>query len=141
LGTAVLRRRIRRLARPDRVTAADPGRTFGARGGANDRGTLGRRPMDVSEVVGIIIGLVLWSLGAALVLTSAWRSKALAREGLWEGAHDFVILIPRVLIGVVGSGYIAAVMPPDLIAAWIGPNSGFAGITIATLVGAATPGG
>ena len=45
------------------------------------------------------------------------------------------------MIGVVGSGYIAAIMPPDLIAAWIGPNSGFIGILIATIVGAATPGG
>ena len=56
-------------------------------------------------------------------------------RGLWEGARDFVVLIPRVLIGVVGSGYIAAVMPQDLITAWIGPNSGLLGITIATLVG------
>ena len=32
-------------------------------------------------------------------------------------------------------------MPQDLIATWIGPNSGFIGIVIATLAGAATPGG
>ncbi len=69
------------------------------------------------------------------------RSKALFREGACEGGRDFVVLIPRVLIGVVGSGYIAAVMPQDLIATWIGPNSGVLGIVIAALVGAATPGG
>src|SRR5262249_12545331 len=72
---------------------------------------------------------------------AAVRSKALCREGLWEGGRDFVVLIPRVLIGVVGSGYIAAVMPQDLIATWIGPHSGLLGITIATRVGAATAGG
>ena len=74
-------------------------------------------------------------------LTAAVRSKALFREGMREGARDFVVLIPRVMIGVVGSGYIAAVMPQDLITHWIGPNSGLFGITIATLAGAATPGG
>ena len=58
-----------------------------------------------------------------------------------EGGRDFVVLIPRVLVGVVGSGYIAAVMPQEIIAAWIGPNSGLTGITIAALAGAATPGG
>jgi len=42
---------------------------------------------------------------------------------------------------VVGSGYIAAIMPQDLIANWIGPNSGVLGIMIATFAGAATPGG
>jgi uncharacterized membrane protein YraQ (UPF0718 family) len=42
---------------------------------------------------------------------------------------------------VVGSGYIAAVMPQELIADWIGPSSGVLGILIATVIGAATPGG
>src|SRR5215467_2651162 len=92
-------------------------------------------------VVSIVISLLLWVLVGTLALTAAIRSKALFREGLREGGRDFVVLIPRVLIGVVGSGYIAAVMPQDLIATWIGPNSGLSGITIATLVGAATPGG
>src|SRR5438270_422102 len=93
------------------------------------------------EVVARVVGAESGLLGILLALTAAGRSKALCREGLWEGAHDFVILIPRVLIGVVGSGYIAAVMPQDLIVRWIGPNSGLLGITIATLVGAGTPGG
>jgi uncharacterized membrane protein YraQ (UPF0718 family) len=44
------------------------------------------------------------------------------------------------MIGVVGSGYIAAAMPQDIITTWIG-RSGLVGILIATLVGAATPGG
>jgi hypothetical protein len=51
------------------------------------------------------------------------------------------MLLPRIMIGVVGSGYVAAIMPQDLITTWIGPNSGISGITIATLAGAITPGG
>jgi hypothetical protein len=89
----------------------------------------------------IIINLLLWVLVAALGLTAAVRSKALFREGASEGARDFVLLLPRIMIGVVGSGYIAAIMPQDLITAWIGPQSGLLGITIATLAGAVTPGG
>jgi uncharacterized membrane protein YraQ (UPF0718 family) len=97
--------------------------------------------VDLTAVIGIVVGILLWGLVAALALTAAVRSKALCREGLAEGARDFVVLIPRVLVGVVGSGYIAAIMPQDLIAAWIGPGSGLIGITIATFIGAATPGG
>ena len=97
--------------------------------------------MDVTTVIGIVVSALLWTLVAVLALTAAVRSKALCREGLWEGGRDFVVLIPRVLVGVVGSGYIAAVVPQEIITAWIGPNSGLTGITIATLAGAATPGG
>ncbi len=78
---------------------------------------------------------------AGLALTAAVRSKALFREGAKEGARDFVLLLPRIMIGVVGSGYIAAIMPENLITTWIGPSSGILGITIATLAGALTPGG
>jgi hypothetical protein len=97
--------------------------------------------MEVSHIIGFVIGFILWGLVAVLALTAAVRSKTLCREGLWEGSRDFVVLIPRVLIGVVGSGYVAAVMPQDLIAQWIGPSSGFFGVLIATMAGAITPGG
>ena len=97
--------------------------------------------MDLTAVIGIVVSILLWTLVAALALTAAVRSKALFREGAYEGGRDFVVLIPRVLIGVIGSGYIAAVMPQDLIASWIGPGSGVLGIVIAALCGAATPGG
>jgi hypothetical protein len=72
----------------------------------------------------LIVNILLWVLVAALALTAAVRSKALFREGAKEGARDFVLLLPRIMIGVVGSGYIAAIMPQDLITTWIGPNSG-----------------
>lgn len=89
----------------------------------------------------LIVNLLLWVLVAVLALTAAVRSKALFREGATEGTRDFVLLLPRIMIGVVGSGYIAAIMPQNMITTWIGPNSGILGITIATLAGAITPGG
>ena len=97
--------------------------------------------MDLIAIIGIVVGIVLWGLVGVLALTAGVRSKALFREGAWEGSRDFVVLIPRVLIGVVGSGYLAAVMPQDVIAQWIGPGSGIPGILLAALCGAATPGG
>jgi uncharacterized membrane protein YraQ (UPF0718 family) len=97
--------------------------------------------VDLITVVSIVISLLLWLLVGTLALTAAIRSKALFREGAYEGGRDFVVLIPRVLIGVIGSGYIAAVMPQDLITTWIGPGSGVLGIIIAAIFGAATPGG
>ena len=97
--------------------------------------------MDLITIIGFIVSVVLWLLVATLALMAAVRSKALFREGAFEGSRDFVVLLARVLIGVVGSGYIAAVMPQDLVTQWLGPNSGVLGIAIAALCGAATPGG
>jgi uncharacterized membrane protein YraQ (UPF0718 family) len=97
--------------------------------------------MDVTIIVSIVIAVLLWVLVGTLAFIAAMRSTTLFREGAYEGGRDFIVLIPRVAIGVVGSGYLAAVLPPDLIANWIGPNSGFLGILIATFIGAATPGG
>jgi hypothetical protein len=95
----------------------------------------------MGSITFVIINLLLWVLVAVLARTAAVRSKALFREGATEGARDFVLLLPRIMIGVVGSGYIAAIMPQDLISNWIGPNSGLLGIAIATGAGAITPGG
>jgi hypothetical protein len=97
--------------------------------------------MDLITIVSVVVSVLLWLLVGALAFTAAIRSKALFREGAYEGARDFVVLIPRVLIGVIGSGYIAAAMPQDLITTWIGPGSGVLGIVIAALCGAVTPGG
>ena len=65
--------------------------------------------------------------GRDLAFIAAVRSKALFRKARSRAARDFVGLMPRVMIGVVGSGYIAAVMPQEVIATWIGPDSGFIG--------------
>ena len=89
----------------------------------------------------LIVNLLLWVLVAVLALTAAVRSKALFREGATEGARDFVLLLPRIMIGVVGSGYIAAVIPQEIITGWLGPDSGWSGVLTAVIAGAATPGG
>jgi uncharacterized membrane protein YraQ (UPF0718 family) len=89
----------------------------------------------------LAVNLLLWALVAALAVTAATRGGGLLHDGLREGLSEFVRLAPRILIGVVGSGFIAAVLPKGLIGAWLGPHSGFTGLVIATLGGALTPGG
>jgi uncharacterized membrane protein YraQ (UPF0718 family) len=84
---------------------------------------------------------LLWVLVAALALATAVRGRILFREGVREGTMDFLRLLPKVMIGVIGSGYMAAVMPPDIIARWLGPDSGFFGVIIAVIGGSLSPGG
>jgi uncharacterized membrane protein YraQ (UPF0718 family) len=89
----------------------------------------------------IFVDILLWAIVGALALTAAVRGRILFRGGMREGAVDFMRLIPRLALGVVGSGFIAAVVPHDLIARWLGPESGLTGLVLAVVGGALTPGG
>jgi uncharacterized membrane protein YraQ (UPF0718 family) len=88
-----------------------------------------------------LVEALLWILVAALALAAAVKGRILFRDGLREGTTDFLRLLPKVLLGVVGSGYVAAVMPAEITARYLGPESGFLGVAIATLAGTFTPGG
>ena len=87
------------------------------------------------------VGILLWVIVAGLLVVAAAKGGSLVETGLREGALDFLRLTPRVAIGVVGSGYVAAVLPPEVLGGLLGPNSGLLGTTIATVAGALTPGG
>lgn len=89
----------------------------------------------------LAIDILLWLLVGVLALFAVLRGRLLLNDGLRGGAVDFLHLLPRIAIGVIGSGYIAEVLPRTLIAPWLGPESGLTGVLIATLGGAATPGG
>lgn len=83
----------------------------------------------------------LWSVVAVLAFIALRQSRVLFKSGIKGGAVDFARLMPRLTIGVIGSGFIAEIMPQQFIAAWLGPNSGFVGTLVASLAGALTPGG
>jgi hypothetical protein len=69
------------------------------------------------------------------------RRRPLLRPTLREGLMDCVRLLPRIALGVIGAGYIAAAIPADWIARFLGPESGFVGVAVAVIGGALTPGG
>jgi len=84
---------------------------------------------------------LLWVIAIVLALIAGSRSKLLLRDGVREGVLDFFKLVPRIMIGVVGSGYIAALLPQEMVGRWLGPDSGFVGLCLAVIGGALTPGG
>ena len=89
----------------------------------------------------IAINVFLWTAVAVLAFVAAMRGRVLLNQGVRDGLMDFVRLLPRIGAGVIGSGFIAEVMPKALVASWIGPDSGFIGLLVATIGGALTPGG
>ncbi len=89
----------------------------------------------------LAINILLWLIVVSLAFFAALRGRILLNEGVSDGAIEFIKLLPRIGIGVVGSGFVAEVLPKALIGSWLGPESGLLGVALATLGGALTPGG
>jgi hypothetical protein len=89
----------------------------------------------------LIIDIILWGSVAALGFMAWQRGRTVLVSSAREGAMDFINIVPRIALGVIGSGYIAAIIPPEVITGWLGPNSGWSGVLAAVIAGAATPGG
>ena len=92
-------------------------------------------------MTGFLVDALLWGFVAALAVAAAVRSRAMALEGLREGFIDCLRLVPRLIVGVIAAGFVAEVLPQQVIVSWLGPDSGFLGLSIATAAGALTPGG
>jgi hypothetical protein len=89
----------------------------------------------------LAVNILLWLVVGGLAFLAALRGRVLLNDGARDGLWEFIRLLPRIGAGVVGSGFIAEMLPKALVASWIGPGSGFLGVLIATLGGALTPGG
>jgi hypothetical protein len=92
-------------------------------------------------VSALIIDIILWGSVAALGFMAWQRGRAVLVSSAREGTMDFINIVPRIALGVIGSGYIAAIIPAQVITGWLGPNSGWSGVLAAVIAGAATPGG
>ncbi|CAN5141126.1 hypothetical protein BH10PSE11_BH10PSE11_34590 [soil metagenome] len=89
----------------------------------------------------LIIDILLWGslVGVGVI---AWRQdKAVLTVALRKGGMDFINIVPRIALGVIGSGFIAAIIPSEMIVGGLGPDTGWLGVATAVVAGAATPGG
>jgi hypothetical protein len=92
-------------------------------------------------MIDLAVTVLLWAIVVVLALTTAARSRPMLIGSARQGGEEFLRLLPRIVIGVMGSGYIAAALPQDLVGQWLGDSSGIYGIAIAIIAGALTPGG
>jgi hypothetical protein len=89
----------------------------------------------------LVIDIILWGSVAALGFMAWQRGPTVLVSSAREGTMDFINIVPRIALGVIGSGYIAAIIPQQIITGWLGPDSGWSGVLAAVIAGAATPGG
>src|SRR5512144_1767274 len=89
----------------------------------------------------LAINILLWLVVGVLAVIAAVRSRALLDEGVRLGVMEFLLLLPRICIGVVGAGFVAEALQREWSARWRGPESGWRGVAVAALGGALAPGG
>jgi uncharacterized membrane protein YraQ (UPF0718 family) len=78
----------------------------------------------------------------AVLFAVAWRSGGGKHvKGIRFGFEHLVVNLPRVFCALLTAGFIGEILPRDVIASWLGHESGVLGIAVAAAVGAVMPGG
>ena len=88
-------------------------------------------PFWVFAAISLVMGVLTWQL----------RGPATVEAAVMGDIDLFLFLVPRMLGGMLIAGLVQVVLPPEVVAKWVGAESGFRGLLIATVVGALTPGG
>jgi uncharacterized membrane protein YraQ (UPF0718 family) len=91
----------------------------------------------------IVLGFaaVLYLVASVMVIMAARRDRALVGEGFREAWDQLLAVLPALTVGILGAGFVAALVPPELAETYLGEGSGAAGYAIAYVIGALTPGG
>ena len=89
----------------------------------------------------LALTVALYLIVAALLVVAVRRGDGTARRAIDFTRVDFLHLLPRLVLGVIGAGFLARLLPQESVLALIGPESGFRGVLTASIAGALTPGG
>lgn len=89
-----------------------------------------------------------WSAAVILLVVIAAASYVYWRDGAdrfydvaWHDLGLFGDMLPKVLAGSLIAAFLTILLPREVISRWVGAESGFKGILVATLAGIILPGG
>jgi uncharacterized membrane protein YraQ (UPF0718 family) len=85
--------------------------------------------------------LIFWLIVLVLGVIAYTRPVKVHLQGIMIAWEFSLSMFPRILMAVLVAGFFSVLVPADLIATWIGKESGLKGILIASMVGGFIPGG
>ena len=85
--------------------------------------------------------LFIWLLALGLGVLAHRRGDGSHLEGLTYGADQLVRVLPRIVMALLASGFIAKLIPSAIVGTWIGSDSGARGILVAACAGLLVPAG
>ena len=89
-----------------------------------------------------MLSFILLGIMGAIFFVIAYRMPGKKHiEGLRGGWEVAMVNLPRILLALLSAGFLSHLLPHEIIAEWLGHESGIKGIAIATLLGSVMPGG
>ena len=85
--------------------------------------------------------LVIYVLLLVLGTAALSRGHGSFQQGLIRGAEQLIKLLPRMLCALVAAGFLAMLLPTEVISSFLGAEAGFMAIVIGTLAGMIIPAG
>lgn len=85
--------------------------------------------------------LIMLALAVGLMVVAYLKDPGLPLEGFKDGWKMFFKICPVMIIAFIAAATLSKIIPTELMTQWLGEDSGFRGLAIATLAGSLTPGG
>lgn len=89
----------------------------------------------------VIPTVVMGVLAVVLLALGYYRGEGEHLQGLRSGGGMILDILPLLLCAFIVAGMVQVLLPRDLIAKWVGAESGFRGILVGTVAGGLAPGG
>ncbi len=89
----------------------------------------------------VIFTALLFGAAVWLGVVSARRADGTLEGGARDALREMAFVAPRLIVGVIGAGFTAELLPPEMVRSVLGAESGSLGIALATVMGAIIPGG
>lgn len=85
--------------------------------------------------------VLLWLLALATLGVCLRRGPGVVRRAGVETGRSLLKILPMFAVALPMAAFLAELIPADAAVAWIGPDSGFAGILLGSAAGGLMPGG
>jgi len=89
----------------------------------------------------IVSMAIIWGLVLVLGVITYQKGRGRTGEALAFARKQALIVIPRMPIALIAAGFIAELLPQEMMSVWLGRESGVTGILIAAALGALVPSG
>lgn len=85
--------------------------------------------------------IFIWLLALAAGIALALRPAGGLRAALRVAKGNALLMAPRMPLALIGAGFLSTLLPQESIAPWIGEDSGWRGVLLASAVGGLVPSG
>ncbi|TYC51262.1 permease [Rhodobacterales bacterium] len=89
----------------------------------------------------ILFTVFLWATTILLGAIAWQKNDGTFTSGLRDAAREAVFITPRLCVGILGAGFVAELLPGELVSTYLGAGSGLPGLLAASIVGVLIPGG